>query len=97
MLYKSDAEGLEFPSTGDFMTQVQQEIHILYSDDHSRERLLCTVVSSGLGRGARGEAGRRAWSTGILTIGMMGMQAPTSDTLICTRRGLEKSMEGVWN
>ena len=32
-----------------------------------------------------------------LTTGIMGMQAPTSDTLICTSRGLEKSIEGVWN
>ena len=30
-----------------------------------------------------------------LTFGCSGMQAPTSVTVICTRRGLEKSMEGV--
>lgn len=97
LLCKSDAEGLEFPGTGNFMTQVQQEMHILYSDNHSGERFLGTVVSSGLDRGASSQAGRCGGQECVLTMGMIGMQAPTSDTLICTRRGLEKSMEGVWN
>ena len=33
--------------------------------------------------------------SGLHTIGCSGIQAPTSVTVICTRRGLEKSMDGV--
>ena len=51
----------------------------------------------GVGLEGEGAAGRAVMlhTTHMHTIGAMGMQAPTSVTLICTRRGLEKSNDGV--
>lgn len=50
LLCKSDAEGLEVSSAGYFMTQVQEELHLLDGDHQSREWFLSVVVRGWLHR-----------------------------------------------